>query len=400
MQEGFKLAEGSTITIDLNSPVSVPPFIADIPALAHLPGPNTFQFVVDRNEFMRRTTRVYTTHRFRKFQSTVQLKDSAKNYAVAIIGAGPSLADQLETIRSIKGQAIIFALNNAHDYLIENGVKVDVAMLIEAKERAVNYITPNHKTRYLIASQVHDKTLDKFLPFAKNTHIFHCLFDDEHREMIKQLRAKHKYDVFGISGGSSVGMRAFDFVVDWMKSKHVHMFGMDSSCKDEPIFGDDGKIVSGGVMHAKPKDGANPAFMATQIRAPGGRVIWRKYYTDPVMRRQAGEMVEILKHRADDIRRGEMEPFGIAFHGRGLLPDWMAFLGFHTNNEEIVRELIDETEKHELEAAQANGPASQIGLEGVAVTLDTDATRSVETDRHRTADAIELGKPSPAQPST
>lgn len=393
MQDQIKMTNDFNVTIDVSDIVkNGGVHVADLPHLPHLPGSDTFQFVVSRDEFMRRTRRIYTTNRFRKFQSAVQFKDSAKDFAVVLVGAGPSIADQLEVIRAMQGQAIIFALNNSHDYLIENGINVDVAMLIEAKDRAINYITPNRRTRYLLASQVADATLEKFLPFAANTYIFHCMFDDAHRAYIKELRAKHKLDVFGISGGSSVGLRAFDFIIEWMACRHLHVFGFDSSGK-EPHFDSAGTLTSGGEMHARLKDGAVPAHMVTQIRAPGGRVIARKYYTDPVMRRQAGEMIEILKNRAQSIARGEMKPFGVSFHGRGLLPDWLAFLGFHHNNEEIVKELNDETEKHERETAEADRATGQARF-----TVSTGAGGAVADASHgnygtATTNALGVGKP-------
>lgn len=308
-------------------------------------------------EFHRRSKRAYYLA-YRKFQSAGDLYRVLEQGAtVCIVGAGPSLANDLELIREMEAdKCVILALNNAHDVLLDAGIKPDLCMVIEARERASRYITPREEVGYLIGTSVDDALLERLKPFARNTYLFHVMQSQAHREQIAKLNKNFKTRPLpGITGGTSVGIRAFDFVTQFLGAPDVRFFGFDSSgTRDD--------------MHAKAKDfGAVKASTPAQLIAPDGQRFRRIYPTTKAMLRQAGEFWDTVAARATQVRKGEIRPFYIRFYGRGLLPDWAACLGFHIDSAAIKAELEGEGyegQQKGFEPQQA--PAQQLTQEDLA----------------------------------
>lgn len=305
--------------------------IPDSPLLQGLGG--DFALAISAQEIARRTKRAYFSNN-QVFNTVLDLKGIMKHAAdICIVGAGPSVLNDIELIRKYadpESGVIVMALNNAHDLLLEHDITPDLAVLIEMKDRAADYITPRDGVGYIIATTVADCTLDRFRPFARNTHLFHTIQDHRHQKQIQELnRTFSKINIPGLSGGTSVMLRMFDFAPAWLEARRLLMFGCDSSGSSD-------------AMHAKDKGFRTPAQIGLQLQHPSGKSFKRVYPTTRSMARQAGEFWEYVNARAANIRSGTMQPFQFIMHGRGLLPDWAACEGFHANSKEIIEELEKE----------------------------------------------------------
>ena len=288
-----------------------------------------FYLPIDDAEAFKRSKRAYFK-KWSEYQSASELYGVMRHRGhVAIVGAGPSLMDDIETVRMLgNDNVVIIALNNAHDILLDAGIKPDLCMVIESKERASRYFTPQDEIGYLIGTVVSDATLEVLRPFAKNTYLFHVMLSDAHREFCRDLNKRFpKRNLPAVSGGTSVGVRCFDFVTGFLHGSVLHFFGFDSSGTPKK-------------MHARTKEfGVVTPSVPAQLLRPDGRAFKRLYPTTKAMMRQAGEFWDIVNSRAIEVRAGKIRPFEVIVHGRGLLPDWAACFGFHINSAAIVAEL-------------------------------------------------------------
>lgn len=357
----------------------------------YIQGLNTeFVTPIDHAEIFRRTRRAYYQKKW-PFKSLTELYDVGRHQGeFAVVGAGPSVLNDMEEIRAMSepgSGVVIVTLNNAHDLLLEHNIKPDLAVLIEARDRAADYIKPEYGIGYLIGTQVSDVTLERFLPVADQVHLFHVMVSEKHRQQIRKLNnAFSKINIPGVTGATSVGLRFYDLLTAFIHPGTTHFFGMDSSGSQE-------------AMHAKQKNfGAVQGTMPVKLMRPDGRTFSHTYWTDSGMLLQAGQFWQITEQRAASIRRGHIHPFKIAFHGRGLLPDWAACHGFHVNGAEILAEL----EAEGLEDAPAPNlsiPQITFGSRalspGVITTQSFPAAEEAARAEAQPNDGRELGEPKP-----
>jgi Protein of unknown function DUF115 len=136
-------------------------------------------------------------------------------HTCAIAGGGPSLR---ETYREFKG--LIFAVNGAHDFLVERLVRPYACAAMDPGEHMAENITPSHGVFYYIASTCHPKVFEKL-----KGHRVICwhpsgtpLLDEYYRER----------SLFTVAGGSTIGVRAIDlcYVLGFRK---FELHGLDSS---------------------------------------------------------------------------------------------------------------------------------------------------------------------------
>lgn len=79
---------------------------------------------------------------------------------MSIVGGGPSAADTLSEITGY-----VATVNKAHDWLIEQGVRVHACGLIDPVPWLANYITPHREVTYFVASLCHPLVFDKLEDF-------------------------------------------------------------------------------------------------------------------------------------------------------------------------------------------------------------------------------------------
>lgn len=207
-----------------------------------------------------------------------------------IVGGGPSLADTWKHIRQRKsrGQQIV-ALNNTHDYLIERGIVPDYMVLLDAREDNLKFLTKPHKgVKYLLASQCHPKCFDALKGF--DVRMWHA-YDDGVKPIYEKEAADRPWCL--IPGGATVGLRALYLLWEVFTQKRFHLYGFDSSYRDE--------------KHAYPQD----------IEDSGGEFTVKigdeSFRCAGWMYRQAEDFQDQWEHMTS-------QGCEIAVHGDGLIP--------------------------------------------------------------------------------
>ena len=213
------------------------------------------------------------------------LKQEPAHDGVALLcGSGPSINDDLDTIRKMQAAgAKVFALNGCAGLLFDNGILPDYQVILDARAETGQLIGPARK--HLFASQVAPE-----------------LFDAEPDAMLWQLQIEgidhvlpDEYPEHALIGGAaSVGNTA-TCIAYTMGYRELHCFGYDSSHRD-------GK---GHAFHQKMNDG-DPCCI---VKFNG-----KEYTASLTMKLQAEKFMDTA---------AELDRLGcrIEMHGEGLLPD-------------------------------------------------------------------------------
>jgi uncharacterized Rossmann fold enzyme len=209
-----------------------------------------------------------------------------------IVGGGPSLADTLPNLRMHRQRGgIVFALNGAHDWLIERGIVPDFHVMLDAREENARFVLePNPKCTYLIAAQCHPAVFDALE--GQNVMAWvSCLETPEHEHA---LAAKFLgKPLMMIGGGATVGLKAMNLAYLW-GFRRMRFYGFDSSYR-------------GDENHAY-RQTLNDGESRMQIHAAG-----RDFICAPWMAKQAQEFQRQYRQLTDLGCR-------ISVHGDGLIP--------------------------------------------------------------------------------
>ena len=157
-----------------------------------------------------------------------------------ICGSGPSIEDEIETIRSLYFEgAVIFALNGAARWLEDNGITPHYQVLMDAQPQTKDLVGPA-KT-YLLASQCDPSVFD-ICPSAILWHSTHGdLLVDEQEGFDPEGR-----DYCLIGSAATVGNTAL-VLVHAMGYRRQEIFGMDSSHR-----GDRGHVLHQAINDGDP----------------------------------------------------------------------------------------------------------------------------------------------------
>ena len=166
---------------------------------------------------------VCNTHRARISNNVRQslargIPELSANQQAVIVGGGPSLTKTLDEIRwrKSKGQTI-FALNGAGKFLLENGIKPNHLVILDARPENVKFIIPGH---CFLASHCDPSLFDA----AEDATIYHVNTDG-----VAEGIGSRQADL--ISTGSTVGLVAIG-IAHVLGYRAFHLFGMDSSYTD------------------------------------------------------------------------------------------------------------------------------------------------------------------------
>jgi hypothetical protein len=219
--------------------------------------------------------------------------------AVAIVCGAPSMRDQ---ISAIKGQrrrgARIVSVNNAWRFLVDNGVKPDTHIMLDARAENAEFVkdAPDG-VRYLVASQCHPDVFDALAD--RDVVMWHNGYGDN--AFLRQAldpwwdEGPNQRPCILVPGGGTVGLRAL-----WLSAfsgyKTIHVYGMDSSYAEtgehhayaQALNDDDSTVIA--------------TLMGKQYRC----AVW--------MARQADEFQTTWR----ELRRRGVDVF---VHGTGLIPD-------------------------------------------------------------------------------
>ncbi len=140
---------------------------------------------------------------------------------VCIVGGGPSVAGYLPELMARKrnGQAI-WALNGAHDWLVDHGISPDAAWLVDSRpDNAAFYEMTLPHTAYYIAGRCDPAVFDALE--GRNVTVW---WD----QSVKEILADAGHSRLLIGGGTTVGMKALCGAYA-LGYRTMHLYGYDSS---------------------------------------------------------------------------------------------------------------------------------------------------------------------------
>jgi len=152
---------------------------------------------------------------------------SAKH--VCIVGGAPSLKDELKGLKLRKRLGHkIWAMNGAHDFLIENGIVPDVCVIMDARKHNTQFVQNPHKqVNYLLCSRVHSSLFDALKGYSVT--MWHS-YDVGVTEYLSEKHQDKPWAVF--PGGNTVGLRSMT-MAGGLGYKWIHVYGLDSSYRED-----------------------------------------------------------------------------------------------------------------------------------------------------------------------
>lgn len=169
---------------------------------------------------------------------------------ICIVGGAPSLTDTLPRLQVLKKRAVVVALNNTHDWLIDRGIVPGLHVMLDAREKNAEFVRKPHRgVTYLIAAQCHPAVFDAL----KGHDVIVWVADvPGMRDLVDRIEKP----ITCIGGGSTVGLKAMMLAYLW-GFRSMHLFGMDSCYREDrhhayPQPLNDGERRIATIVHGKP----------------------------------------------------------------------------------------------------------------------------------------------------
>lgn len=194
----------------------------------------------------------------------------AHDRIASICGAGPTLRN---TLPDVAGD--IFAINNAHDFLISRGWIPRFGVALDSLPEMSKHFTPDQRVTYLVASQC-DQRLFAHLSGC-TVHIWHALCDDVTHLMPGR---------YAVAGGCTATLRCINL---------AYLMGY----RDIRLFGLDGNAASDTNTHVQA--GGDEEIADMPLVWPV-HVAGRDFLAHPVYAWQAKELIMQRKALPDDVR--------------------------------------------------------------------------------------------------
>lgn len=217
----------------------------------------------------------------------VFIEQPAHDGKVCIVGGAPSLADTLPALRfHMEHGAVLLALNNTHDWLIERGIVPDMHVMLDARDKNAEFVrNPRKGLLYLMAAQCHPDVFEALK--GMDTMIWVADVPG-----MRELAETVEKPLGLVGGGSTVGLKAMALAYLW-GFRQMHLFGLDSCYRE-------------GKHHAYPQSlNDNETRLDTVFHG-------RKFVCSPWMVAQA----EDFDH---DARQLIAQGVSLKAHGQGLL---------------------------------------------------------------------------------
>ncbi len=115
-----------------------------------------------------------------------------------VLAGGSSLAAQLDKIKELRAQkAGLVTVNGAYHWALENGLEPGAQIVLDAREFNSRFARPlTAYTKYLIASQVHPKTLEGLPP--ERTLLWHSGLNEATEQVVREKTGNY-FPIPGIS---------------------------------------------------------------------------------------------------------------------------------------------------------------------------------------------------------
>jgi len=151
------------------------------------------------------------------------------NKTLLIIGGGPSLKDNLGSLKSkIRTGAHVLTTNGTLKFLMEKGLKPDYHAQFDARPENSSFVEGGPEITYLIGSMSSPKVLDALE--GKRVILWHGGFDLD--EQLKILAPYQNRPISVIGGGYTIGLRALTLGYQ-MGYRRFVLYGVDSSFKED-----------------------------------------------------------------------------------------------------------------------------------------------------------------------
>lgn len=162
-------------------------------------------------------------HKFLRLRVNTKDLPGDRSSAAAVIGAGPSIDEDIEALRENARNMTIFSCGSALMTLYENGIIPDYHIDIERQhnmQQYLAYIDPEYLARIHVLYPVY------FRPLPENAYLFRdCTYflvqNEYHQNLINDAA-----DFMNLSGGLTVTSHALDIVLQ-MRFDVVFLFGCD-----------------------------------------------------------------------------------------------------------------------------------------------------------------------------
>lgn len=214
------------------------------------------------------------------------MKSPAHDEVAVICGSGPSLIDSIDEIKwHIEQGGKVFALNNAAQALLDNGIIADYQVILDARESNTSLINIGNVKSYLLASQCHPKVFESVK--GQTCYLWHPFI-----EGIDALFPDRNITMVG--GGTTVGLSSMALAYT-MGFRKLALFGYDSSFKD-------------GHTHAIKQERTKQENWSFDVTVGD-----KTFQSNAAMAKQA----ELFPHLARDLANLDCE---IGVYGYGLLP--------------------------------------------------------------------------------
>jgi FkbM family methyltransferase len=247
-----------------------------------------------------------------------------------IVGGAPSVKACVADIRlRQKNGQQVFAINNAHQFLLQHGIFADYHVMVDARAENARFVPLNGHTRGLYASQCHPEV---FLACARPPLLWH----DESAKLVAN-KLDSAQTLF-VSGGSTAGLKALCLAY-LLGFRQLHIFGLDS-------------CYEGLEAHHAYEQSLNDGERVLTVEFTG-----KSFNASPWMIRQAQEFLELVP---------QLLELGceLSVHGEGLIPH-IARAGFAP----AVGEGPADSAKYGM-AWPANAEATRIAAEATLGDLE------------------------------
>jgi len=215
----------------------------------------------------------------------------ARPETAIIVASGPSAREFYgEIAEKQRNGAVVFCVNQSHDWLIENGVKPDYFVALDPCDGWKGVVTPIEGVTYLLASICHPELFDICPP--KQTRIFHAWCGD----FFDAALDEYGINAYGVVHGAGTAALRCVNLAYLAGHRAMHLYGVDSS------YGESGERYAHDIKYAS-------TFAPTDIEVEcAGRVF-------KTARAWAGQATDFAK--LFDLFAGHCD---IQVFGDGLIP--------------------------------------------------------------------------------
>lgn len=171
----------------------------------------------------------------RKYYSIQDYRWKFSQKTALILGAGPSLADNIEKIKAMREKFVIFAVNKTLKFLEDNGIVPDFAVFADAKNIEKNYNLSEEYTSKL--NVIADWKTESFVSKLK-TKSLSIYFSDN--ELFLNKYAK-ELDIQLFSSESTTTLISL-MCANYMDFEKIYFCGFDLALKGNQAYSD-GEVV-------------------------------------------------------------------------------------------------------------------------------------------------------------